>query len=91
MIRPFFLLCAVLAVALAGCATPEGPATRLDKANVLPLELDDAYQFRKILTSVFDPYLIEQRAPGGSTGGVIDFERQRRTWGAVDSLEVSKR
>jgi hypothetical protein len=91
MIRPFFLLCAAVFVALAGCATPEGPATRLDKANVLPLELDDSYQFRKILTSVFDPYLVEQRTPGGRTGGVIDFERARRTWGAVDSLEVSKR
>jgi hypothetical protein len=90
MIRPFFLLCAVLAVALAGCATPEGPATRLDKANVLALELDDSYQFRKILTSVFDPNLVEQQVRG-NTGGVIDFERARRTWGAVDSLEVSKR
>jgi hypothetical protein len=90
MIRPFFLLCAAVFVALAGCATPEGPATRLDKANVLPLELDDSYQFRKILTSVFDPNLVEQQVRG-NTGGVIDFERARRTWGAVDSLEVSKR
>jgi len=90
MIRPFFLLCAAVFVALAGCATPEGPATRLDKANILPLELDDSYQFRKILTSVFDPNLVEQQVRG-NTGGVIDFERARRTWGAVDSLEVSKR
>jgi hypothetical protein len=63
----------------------------LDKANILPLELDDAYQFRKILTSVFDPNLDEQRVSGAKTGGVIDFERARRTWGAVDSLEISKR
>lgn len=91
MIRPFVLLCAALAMTLAGCATHEGPATRLDKANILPLELDDAYQFRKILTSVFDPSLVEQKLPSGKTGGVIEFERQRRTWGAVDSLEVSKR
>jgi len=91
MIRPFVLLCAALAVALAGCASPEGPSTRLDKANILPLELDDDYQFRKILTSVFDPNLEEQRVSGAKTGGVIDFERARRTWGAVDSLEVSKR
>lgn len=90
MIRPFVLLCAAFAVMLAGCATPEGPATRLDKANILPLELDDDYQFRKILTSVFDPYLVEEKVRGNN-GGVIDFERQRRTWGAVDSLEVSKR
>ena len=91
MTRLFVLLCAALAVVLAGCATPEGPATRLDKANILPLELDDAYQFRKILTSVFDPNLDEQRVSSAKTGGVIDFERARRTWGAVDSLEISKR
>lgn len=91
MIRPFVLLCAALAVSLAGCATPEGPATRLAKANILPLELDDDYQFRKILTSVFDPSLVEAKVAGGKTGGAIDFERQRRTWGAVGSLEISKR
>ena len=91
MTRLFVLLCAALAVVLAGCATPEGPATRLDKANILPLEIDDDYQFRKILTSVFDPDLKEQRVSSAKTGGVIDFERARRTWGAVGSLEVSKR
>jgi len=91
MTRPFVLLCAALAVVLAGCATPEGPATRLDKANILPLELDDEYQFRKILTSAFDPNLDEQRVSSAKTGGVIDFERARRSWGAVDSLEISKR
>jgi len=91
MIRPFALLCAALAVVLTGCASPEGPATRLDKANILPLELDDDYQFRKILTSVFDPNLEEQKTAGGRNGGVIDFERARSTWGAVGGLEVSKR
>jgi len=91
MIRPFFLLCAVFAVALAGCATPEGSATRLDKAKILPLELDDSYQFRKVLTSVFDPNLVEQSATSGKSSGVIEFELHRRTWGAIGSLEVSKR
>ena len=90
MTRLFVLLCAAFAVALTGCATPEGPATRLDKANILPLELDDEYQFRKILTSVYDPNLVEQQVSGNS-GGVIEFERQRRTWGAVDSIEVANR
>jgi hypothetical protein len=90
MTRLLVLLYAACAVVLAGCATPEGPATRLDKANILPLELDDDYQFRKILTSVFDPNLDEQRVSSAKTGGVIDFERARRTWGAVDELEISK-
>lgn len=90
MNRRFVLLCAAAAL-LAGCATPEGPATRLDKANILPLALDDSYQFRKVLTSVFDPSLPEQQVVGGNTGGVIEFERLRRTWGAVESFEVAKR
>jgi hypothetical protein len=91
MIRLLVLLCAAAAV-LAGCATPEGPATRLDKANVLPLALDDSYQFRKILTSLFDPEIVEQQVGSGqNTGGVIEFERLRRTWGAVESFEVAKR
>jgi hypothetical protein len=90
MIRSFVLLCAAVA-ALAGCATPEGPATRLDKANILPLALEDSYQFRKTLTSVFDPTITEQQVAGGNTGGVIEFERLRRTWGAVESFEVAKR
>lgn len=89
MFRHLVLLCAAAAV-LAGCATSEGPATRLDKANVLPLALDDAYQFRKTLTSVFDPAILEQQASGGNTSGVIEFERLRRTWGAVESFEVAK-
>ena len=86
MIRPIVLLCAAAAM-LAGCAAPEGPATRLDKANILPLALDDSYEFRKILTSVFDPEIVEEKTQSDS----INFERLRRTWGAVDSLEVSKR
>jgi hypothetical protein len=91
MNRFLVLLCAAVA-ALAGCATPEGPATRLDKANVLPLALDDAYHFRKILTSGFDPTLTEPKVGSGrNTGGVIEFERLRRTWGAVESFEVAQR
>jgi hypothetical protein len=86
MIRSIVLLCAAAAL-LAGCSTPEGPATRLDKANVLPLALDDDYEFRKILTSLFDPTVLDAQTESEP----VTFERMRRSWGAVDSLEVSKR
>ena len=86
MIRPIVLLCAAAAL-LAGCSTPEGPATRLEKANVLPLALDDSYQFRKILASLFDPAIEEAETKSEP----VKFERYRRTWGAVDSLEVTRR
>lgn len=87
MNRLFPVLATALVAALAGCSTLEAPATRLVKANILPLAIDDSYQFRKILLSVYDPDLPEAR----TKVDYINFERARRTWGAIDSLEVSKR
>jgi hypothetical protein len=81
------LSCLVLSVLLAGCATPEGPATRLEKANVLPLALDDSYEFRKILLSAFDPAIAE---PETKSEPVL-FERSRRSWGAVDGMQIAQR
>lgn len=81
----FFALAVVL---LSGCvSTPEGPATRLARTEVLPLALDDNYEFRKILQSLFDPAFIEP----ATRNEPITFERARRTWGAVDSIEIQKR
>lgn len=77
----------VVLTLLAGCSVPEGPATRLPKANVLPLAIDDTYQFRKILLSSFDPEYIEPQAKND----MILFERARRTFGAVDSTEMTQR
>lgn len=77
----------VLSIFLAGCTAPDGPATRLLKANVLPLAIDDAYQFRKIQLSSLDPSYVEIRAKND----MINFERARRTFGAVDSVEIAQR
>jgi len=77
----------VLCALLAGCSTPEGPATRLPKANVLPLAIDDSYQFRKILTSSFDPKHVEVQ----TKNDMINFERTRRSFGVVDSTEMAQR
>jgi hypothetical protein len=49
--------------------------------------LDDDYEFRKILTSLFDPTVLDAQTESEP----VTFERMRRSWGAVDSLEVSKR
>lgn len=82
------LLCSlVFAILLAGCSVPEGPASRLPKANVLPLALDDSYQFRKILTSSFYPETVEKE----TKNDMITFERMRRSFGAVGALEVAQR
>lgn len=84
MTRTFLCLC-VLAV--TGCATPERPANRLEKANVLPLALDDAYQFRKIQQTTVD-----NTVPQPTTlSEAANFERARATWGAVDATEIARR
>ena len=87
MIRLTLVSSLVVLTLLAGCSVPEGPATRLPKANVLPLAIDDAYQFRKILTSSFDPEYVEIE----TKNDMINFERARRSFGVVDSTEMAQR
>jgi hypothetical protein len=87
MTRLTLLSSLVLLTLLAGCSVPEGPARRLPKANVLPLAIDDAYQFRKILTSSFDPEYVEIQ----TKNDMINFERARRSFGAIDSTEMAQR
>jgi len=87
MIRLTLVSSLVVLTLLAGCSVPEGPATRLPKANVLPLAIDDAYQFRKILTSSFDPGYVEIE----TKNDMINFERARRSFGVVDSTEMAQR
>jgi len=87
MIRLTLLSSLVLMTLFAGCSVPEGPASRLPKANVLPLAIDEDYQFRKILVSSLDPGYIEPEAKND----MILFERARRTFGAVDSTEMAQR
>ena len=87
MIRLTVLSSLVLLTLLAGCSVPEGPATRLPKANVLPLAIDDAYQFRKIQLSSIDPNYLEAE----SKNDMIRFERARRFFGVVDSTEMVQR
>ena len=87
MTRLTLLSSLVVLTLLAGCSVPEGPATRLPRANVLPLAIDDAYQFRKILTSSFDPEYVEIE----TKNDMINFERARRSFGVVDSTELAQR
>lgn len=85
MIRLSVLFCLVLAV--GGCSTPEGPATRLEKANVLPLALDDSYQFRKIQQTFWDNTIIHPV----TTSEAANFERQRINWGAITYSQYNDR
>ena len=85
MIRFSVLLC--LALAVAGCSTPEEPANRLEKANILPLALDDSYQFRKIQQNTYDNTIVVPT----TTSEAANFERMRTYWGAIDYQEMTKR
>ncbi len=77
---------ALLSLAFSSCSTPPGPATKLEKAAVLPLEINDNFQFRKIKQSFFnrDPVPVTQSEP-------VLFERQRMAWGAVDTYQLERR
>jgi len=58
--KPLFPILAVLALSASGlCADSKAPAkpTLLEKAIVLPLALDDSFQFRKTLSFLYDPIL----------------------------------
>lgn len=85
MIRFSVLLC--LALAVAGCSTPEGPANRLEKANVLPLALDDSFQFRKVQQINYDNTKIQPL----TISEAANFERMRTYWGAIESYETAAR
>jgi len=96
MIRRFLisgLALAALPWALSGVSgnaaepRPEQPAPRLlNKANILPLALDDAFEFRKQKIFVQDRKLQEQ-----TSERMIRFERERTNWGAVTAEERRER
>ena len=73
-------------VALATAGFCGEPPRLLDKANVLPLALDDAFQFRKTKTFLHDP-LVQKP----TIDPMIAFERQRLNFGAVSNLDRQQR
>jgi hypothetical protein len=62
----------------------------LVEANPLPETLNDAFEFRK-----FEIFRNAPPRPGATPIPtrelMIDFERKRRLWGAVDGLEIGQR
>lgn len=73
---------------LTSCAT-QGPATKLEKANVLPLSIDDRYEFRKQKLDYYQPNDPNAAAPVLSE--VVQFERMRRNFGAVNNDDRNER
>lgn len=71
---------------LASGAGGKEPPRQLDKANVLPLALDDAFQFRKTKIFLNEPELFKP-----TTDPMIAFERVRVNHGAVSQYDRQQR
>lgn len=81
--RPGLLLAALL---LTSCVTPTPPAVEKPTAPVLPLALDENFQFRKFKRFINQPELFVQTRDES-----INFERNRVNFGALSSDEVRQR
>jgi hypothetical protein len=80
--RMFLMQFAALALAVTGWSKPPTPPRLLEKAQVLPLALDDAVEFRKTKIYFNDPTITK---PVASQEAMITFERQRVFFGAITS------
>ena len=87
MNRSLLALTTLALAAAAGLAAE--PPHKLDKAKVLPLAIDDAFQFRKTKTYLFDPR--EPRLNQPTYDAMSAFERQRMTYGAVTQVDRRQR
>jgi hypothetical protein len=90
--KRYLLLLASLAAATAafgenGRNIVGGDTSRTtDKANVMPLALDDAFQFRKQIVQLNDPQVNKP-----SFDPMINFERNRINYGAINGYERRSR
>ena len=86
--KRFLLQFAALALAATGWSAPPTPPRLLEKARVLPLALDDAFQFRKTKTFLNDPELVRQVQ---TQQEMIRFEQQRVNFGAITGNDRRER
>jgi hypothetical protein len=73
---------------LAALARAENPLPT-EKAGVLPLALSDDFEFRKF--KIFRNFVVPGATPPPTRDPMIDFERRRRLWGAIDSIDTRQR
>lgn len=83
------LVLASLAFAATSLSLAAEPPRRLDKAKALPLALDDAFEFRKTKTFLYDPR--DPRLNRSSTSEMVNMERWRVTFGAVNAHDRRER
>ena len=86
MKRLMVQLCGALAWATMTLNSSAEPARVLERANVLPLALDDDFEFRKTKLFHNDPQYLKS-----SIDRMISFERQRVNFGAVNNYDRQAR
>jgi hypothetical protein len=69
---------------ISGCAAPEPPQVKLEKANILPLAIDPHFVFRKKTQFLNDPKTFINSGPPNEA---ISFERRYYMWPATTSLD----
>ena len=76
---------------LASCATQSEPPrqTVIVKPDVLPLALSDDFEFTKVSTFFNDPR--DPSTQKATTSTMLQFERQRVNYGAVNLLDRAER
>jgi hypothetical protein len=82
--KRLLLACALLALTAVGFC--KEPARLLPKTNVLPLALDDAFSFRKVISFANDP-----KTWKATQEEMITFERLRVNYGAVTGFDRQQR
>jgi len=88
LLMRFLLALTVMLLVLNGCASRQPDATHLEKANVLPLALDDRFQFRKEILYFYGPESLEDV---GTESEPVLFQRRRMEWGTVNAFERRQR
>ncbi|MBV8376573.1 MAG: hypothetical protein JO279_06170 [Verrucomicrobia bacterium] len=86
----FLLRGAFLAMVIGGIMVRAENPLPIENANVLPLAISDAFEFRK-----FEIFRNAVPVPGATPiltkDLMIEFERRHRLWGALDAADVSAR
>jgi hypothetical protein len=81
-------LMATILVALAAAAPAADSSRLLEKANVLPLALDDAFQFRKVISTLQDP---DTKPRQLGVEPMLNFEYMRNYFGALSRADRRER
>src|SRR6476620_4235552 len=81
---------AFLAMLVGGIMVRAENPLPIESANILPLAISDDFEFRKF--EIFRNALaVPGSTPIPTRDLMVDFERKRRMWGALDGSDVSAR